>query len=277
MTITLLPTIDTSIELNEFCDYVQSNYKFLNPESMVELAPMFKQLANNKSLLEDFIINELKNIDSFQINNPYSSQSLNLYLEPGKFFIRANVWLPDMNFHKVNGKEEKRLFAYYQAHDHNFDFMTIGYCGSGYWTDIYEYNHSHVQGYIGEKVDIKFLETTQLSKGKIMIYRGSKDIHIQRCPDEFSISLNLMAPAPLPVRDQFMFNIETSTVSSIIRSNYSGRKILIEAAGFLANENIKDVLSSITKNHQCQRTREVARISLERQLSCADTKVNIFN
>lgn len=265
MTVTLRPDNQDTIELPDFCEFVDKNYKSLNVEAMIALAPMFKSLANNRNLLENIVLKELKNIDQFQINNPYSSQSLSLHIVPGKFFVRANLWLPQRDFHKINGLGEQRLFAYYQPHDHNFDFMTVGYYGPGYHTDIYEYDHSTVQGYLGEKVNIQYLETTCLDPGKIMIYRASTDIHIQKFPEEFSISLNLMSPSPLPARDQFMFDIENNTIRGIIRSNYSGRKLLLEAAGHLANDNISDTIESIAKNHKCTRTRETAREVLSKR------------
>ena len=265
MAITLWSTNQESMDLKDFCEFVDKNYKSLNVESMIDLASKFKALANNPYLLENIVLEELKNIDQFQISNPYSSQSLSLHIVPGKFFVRANLWLPKQDFHKINGTGEQRLFAYYQPHDHNFDFMTIGYYGSGYHTDIYEYDHATVQGYIGESVDIRYLETTALEQGKIMIYRGSTDIHTQKFPEEFSISLNLMAPSLLPARDQFMFDLDNSKIRGIIRSNYSGRKLLLEAAGYLANDNISDLLESIAKSHKCARTRETAKEALSKR------------
>jgi len=265
MTISLELTNQDTIEMADFCEYVDKNYTCINAEALTELAPMMKALCNNRTLLEDWVIKELKDPTQFQSNNAYSAQTLSFCVVPGKFLVRANIWLPEKDFHKVNGKGEQTLFAYYQAHDHNFDFMTIGYYGSGYVTDIYEYNNASVAGKIGEKVDIRFLETTSLPQGKIMIYRASKDIHIQKFPEEFSISLNLMGPPSTPVRDQFMFNIESSTIHNIIRSNYTGRKLLLEAAGYLANDNVSDILESIAKNHLCSRTREVARKAFTRR------------
>jgi hypothetical protein len=81
--------------------------------------------------------------------------------------------------------------------------MTVGFFGPGYETTIYEYDSSKVTGFVGESVDLRFLETTQLPPGKVMLYRPHADVHAQYPPSELSISLNLMVRDATEKRDQF--------------------------------------------------------------------------
>jgi hypothetical protein len=210
--------------------------------------------------LEEYIIAELKDITNFQINNHYTAQTLLLGGVPGKFYVRANVWLPKHLLHGINTDGERRLFSYDFAHHHNFDFATVGYIGSGYETDVYEYDSKKVNGNIGEEVKIRFLESTTLPQHKVMIYRAGRDIHVQKLPTEFSVSINLLAPACRG--EQFAFDLQKGQISNLIRSNFAGQRWLIEAASYLCNDNISDVLHTIALTHSSSRTRDVARTAL---------------
>jgi len=227
MAITLDNTSKSSISYKEFSEYVDKSFDDLSIDSLIEIAPTFAALARNRTFLADAIIAELASIATFQESSPYSAQSLDLGGVPRKFHVRANVWLPQRELHRTNSTGEANFYSYDFAHDHNFDFLTVGYFGSGYETDIYEYQHDCVKGLIGELVDLTFLESTSLPAGKIMIYRASKDIHVQKFPKEFSISLNLLTPGKL-MKDQYAFDLRTSTISSVVRSNLSGRSLLLE-------------------------------------------------
>src|SRR5436305_14335085 len=127
MAITIQDNRSDSMELPEFMDHVNRNYKHVTLESLLEIAPYLAKLARNRHFLEDFIIAELKDISTFQLHNPYSAQSLNLGFVAGKFYLRANIWLPEHMFTNSNAKGEQKLFSYELPHDHNFDFLTVGY------------------------------------------------------------------------------------------------------------------------------------------------------
>ena len=58
MTVTLRPDNQDTIELSDFCEFVDKNYKSLNVEAMIALAPMFKSLANNRNLLQNIVLKE---------------------------------------------------------------------------------------------------------------------------------------------------------------------------------------------------------------------------
>src|SRR3546814_33924 len=70
-------------------------------------------------------------------------------------------------------------FFYGKAHDHNFSFLTVGYMGPGYWSEYYEYDYANVAGYVGEKVNLRYIEKSKLDEGKVMLYRIHRDVHLQ--------------------------------------------------------------------------------------------------
>ncbi|HIF5533750.1 TPA: hypothetical protein ACX3CA_003520 [Vibrio parahaemolyticus] len=236
------------IELHELIEYIDGRYKTITLDNLIDIAPVFNKLNNNSDFLARFICNELKNFKNFQENNIYTSQSLHLGGVENKFYIRANIWLPRQSLHEVNFEGEASLYAYGLPHDHNFSFITSGFYGTGYRSELYEYDNSKIKGFQGEYVDLKSKGTTWLTKGDIMVYRESRDVHIQDFPEELSISLNLIPYPNIDMNDQYIFDIKTSTISSIFRSQSRGKAFLLEAAMNLCNENIKDIIYSKHKS-----------------------------
>lgn len=254
-----LPT--SEITLTEFCEYIDKTYSAISQESLIASALYLSMLSYNRTFLVDKIIEQLKDITYFQPHNEFTSQSIMLGGVVGKFYVRANVWLPSRLLHKINTAGEKRLFSFETPHDHNFEFITVGYLGQGYETIIHEYD-GLCRGEVGEKVELEFVERTSLLQHKVMLYRASRDIHTQKVPEEdFSISLNLLAP-PYPNREQYVFDIENRTIADFLAANYVGQRRLIEAAGHLCDDNVSDVLMHIATKHSVGKTREVARKAL---------------
>ena len=101
-------------------------------------------------------------------------------------------------------------FFYDLPHDHNFSFLTVGYLGPGYWSDYYEHDGDAHAGLDGEPVELRFVERSRLSEGRVLLYRAHRDIHVQRPPDSFSVSLNILAADPgQHWRTQYRFDIDT--------------------------------------------------------------------
>jgi hypothetical protein len=154
---------------------------------------------------------------------------------------------------------ENNLFAYGLPHDHNFSFLTVGHCGSGYATNIYEYDVRKIIGYLGEKVDISFLERTTLSEGKVMFYRASTDIHSQEESMDFSISLNLMIVNPeMATRNQYWFDLDSGTIKAYIQNPGSGKVMLCRMAKYIHNERTSEVLEMLSQNYIHSRIRGMA-------------------
>jgi hypothetical protein len=177
--------------------------------------------------------------------------------------MRANIWLPSER--DVPDEWEQNLFSYNRPHDHDSDFMTIGYWGSGYETIIHEYDPEHVIGYKGEHVELRFLERTRLSEGKVMYYRANRDIHTQLPPSEFSISINLLIHnlERRWIARQFWFDTENGTIGS--RIEHEGRTSVIflcRLARFLGDHQAIDSLDAVAKKHFDPQVRRMAIASL---------------
>ena len=94
MAITLNCSPSDSVTLNEFVEFVHSLPAPLDLDSLAEIAPHFVRLSRNRRFLSEFIVEGLKDVASFQKSNGYTGQTLMLAEAPGRFYVRANVWLP---------------------------------------------------------------------------------------------------------------------------------------------------------------------------------------
>ncbi len=145
--------------------------------------------------------------------------------------------------------------------------MTVNYLGPGYETEIYEYDFEKVEGYVGEAVDIRFLEKVRFGTGTAMLYRASRDVHVQYAPTELTITLNLMVVQPeVRMRDQYYFDLATRTIAAYPPElAASSRAALLSLAGHLGNGNTAQLLSDLAAHHPCRRTRLTAFEALSRQ------------
>ena len=254
MALTIKCDSDESIEFADYLTYVGKNVNPDDLDSIADSAELLKKLSNNLTFVTEMFNSQLKflpkNLLAF-----YSSQSAILGVE-GDASVRLNIW-PLLSEDPRRKKIECERYSYHDAHDHNFTFMTVGYYGPGYSTKLYEYDPKDVIGHIGEPVDISFLEETTLPKGKVMLYRPSKDIHTQIPPTEFSLSLNLMfnQKEMTALTHQYYFDIDKSCISGYVESFSSKRVSCIEMLKLVGNENSVDILWDIVNKHPCNRTR----------------------
>jgi hypothetical protein len=161
--------IDTSenVEFDEFVAFFTAQGPRVLEDDLDASARMMRRLANNRRFLVERLNEELAaldNLKSFQSNNLYTPQVFLLHADPS-FFVRVCVWEP------LRKRPGETLFFYESAHDHNFSFMTVGYHGSGYRTEIAEYDPATLLGYVDEPVPMRFLEETTLPLGKVMFFQ----------------------------------------------------------------------------------------------------------
>jgi hypothetical protein len=252
---------DKIISLDEYQDFVFSNVNHEDAESIQESAYMLKRLSNNRTFLTDFVTEQLKQYKIFKGGDFYTPNVFHLRGNE-RFLIRANVWKPAA-IDEQRRKLEDPLFSFNMPHDHNFNFLTAGYFGPGYETEIYEYNRSKVKGEIGEKVEIRFLEKVNLNQGELIFFRAGKDIHTQLHPKSMSISLNLLVYHDgVFLNDQFYFDTKKSEITGYSGSNNCGRVNLFEISEQLYDNNLIDVMETISKKHPNERTRNAAKKSL---------------
>lgn len=251
---------NNSISIAEYCEWMEANVDFRDEASVLASASTFHQLSNNRTLLEEIITSSLKTeAEGIQQFNVYTDATFILAMSRNKpFFVRANVWKKPQARNGTHDWENQH-YSYLLAHDHNFDFMTVGYHGLGYRTEIYEYDKEAISGYIGEKIELRFLEDTRLECGKVMFYRKSKDVHVQHPPEQLSISLNLMMRCTdQHTRQQFEFDVQNSKIKNYLSGDISLRVSLIEMAAELGGTACVDILDRIARTHVCPRSRKAA-------------------
>jgi len=212
-----------------------------------------KKLSNNRAFLGDLMIEELKQRCAGQLHdNQYSAQVIMLHVSRNNYLIRANLWPAEAD--SVVRQSGADPFFYHVPHDHNFSFLTVGYFGPGYWSDYYEYDYERVAGFAGEPVDLRFVERTRLDRGKVMLYRAHRDVHLQFPADSLSVSLNIMEhSASAAFRDQYRFDVEAGTVSGILSRTPLEPLLLVAAHN--GGGNGEDLLASFAAGHPSDRIR----------------------
>lgn len=266
MAITLFPVVaGESITPEEFMTYVAENVDPYDDDSIIGAATMLAKLNNNRDFLTDFFHRYLEGAQSGRTGGFYSLQSALLgQTRDGMFKLRANFWMPPRTSGAAK-KEEEALLAYHLPHDHNFPFLTIGYAGVGYQTDIYEYDRNKIEGRPGEITDLRFLERTRLSQGKVIYFRPSKDVHSQIAPESFSISLNLLVHRQEnPLIGQFIFDPASKAIVDHVDSVDNLRVDYIGVAAAFNDARSRTLLHAIAAGHRCRRTRDAAARTLHR-------------
>lgn len=228
-------------------------------KALVKNAWVLKAFANNKEALANFLLAELKKpINEFQKNNYYTPPSLILGFG-NNFYIRANLWQPNPV------KKGNKSNIYGLCHDHNFDFLTVGYYGPGYKTRIYNYDYNEVKGEIGEKVSLQFVDEYQLNEGDVFFYRKGQHVHSQIEPDSLSISVNLIVSTKdQNLMDQYIFDEATKKISSYSSCAVTSRDFLFKIGQMLGDNKTKELLREVAQSFPCKRTRKSANIAIEK-------------
>ena len=222
--------------------------------SLVETARLLRRLGNNDHFLGDLIIDELaRRHRAATYDDAYGPQSMVIARPPGaNCFLRANIWpgRGDTVLQASGGD----AFAYGMAHDHNFNFLTLGYFGPGYWSDHWEADYPAIIGYRGEPVTLRPIGRHRLAPGQIQLYRAHRDVHAQHPADSLSISLNVMhthgAQAWL---DQYRYDTAKGEVAAVL-SNGSSEAFLRIAVGLGGAEAV-DLAHRFAATHPSDRMR----------------------
>lgn len=227
--------------------------------SIARCTGLLAGLQRNRSFFADRVIAELKASYADQLaTNRYSAQVFLLHRSPRGYFLRANLWPAATD--AVYAASGPLAFAYGLPHDHNFHFLTTGYWGPGYVSDYYDYDAEAVDGRLGEPLDLTFIERSQLSEGKMMLYRAHRDIHSQLPPDSLSVSLNIMDEGEhVPWRDQYIVDLEHGTIAR--RPTITPGEMLLRCAVHLT-DNGKDIAEQFAKAHPVPRVRANAIAAL---------------
>ncbi|HZR37864.1 MAG TPA: hypothetical protein VFA75_21010 [Nevskia sp.] len=255
MALTIPCRTDRVASLDEFIDHVHTHVDLRDQDSIAAAAPMLRALANDRELVVRRINRQVK--DRFRNQALASAQVI--YLGAGReFYVRANVWPSSADV--ASGRVYQDQFAYHVAHDHNFNFMTVGYHGPGYVTEIHEYDNDRLEGFAGEKVEFRFLERVLFGPDTVMLYRANRDVHIQLPPEDLSVTLNFMVDTPeVHTRDQYFFDLERGTLLDYPAELDGSRRIsVLRMAAHVGNEDTRQLLDDLARSHPCRRTRLAA-------------------
>jgi len=266
---------EESIELAELVEMLETgDFDSRDEDNFASWGPQLKKLANNRTFLADLIIEELKGRCEGQVrDNQFSAQVIMLRHTAQKYYIRANFWPALKDSVIRHGGTDP--FFYNIPHDHNFSFLTVGYLGPGYWSDYYEYEYGNVVGVPGEDVDLRFIEKSRLEQGKVMLYRGHRDVHLQLPADAMSVSLNIVESSHSSAfRDQYRFDVENRKIDAIL-TRMSLEPMLALAAHFGGEEG-RDLLASFARSHPSDRIRWCALRARAAAAPTLDERIAIY-
>lgn len=225
-------------------------------ESLLAAARRLRRLGNDRDFLGDMMVEALKSSASGQEDaSSYGAQVIMLSPLGHEFFLRANIW-PGRGDHMFRASGAG-AFSYELPHDHNFDFLTLGYFGPGYASDYWEYDYEAVEGVIGERAGLRFLERSTLSPGKMMHYRAHRDVHSQLPPESLSVSLNIMhAGGAQGWLDQYKFDVECDEISGVLSPGCA--ETFLRTAVGLGGEEANDLAEHFARRHPSERMRLTA-------------------
>jgi hypothetical protein len=234
----------------------ESGFRPHKEDSLLHAAGWLRRLGDNRTFLGDLILEQLRNRHREQEElSSYGPQVIMLSRPGGEFFLRANIW-PSEGEHayRASGGD---VFVYGLAHDHNFDFLTVGYFGPGYWSDYYTYDYEALDGWVGEKANLRFAERSALSEGRLLHYRAHLDVHRQWPPDSLSVSLNVMhMGAAQGWFDQYLFDVDSDTVTGIAAAGAS--ETFLRVAVGLGSSEALDLAERFGRTHPSDRMRLAA-------------------
>jgi hypothetical protein len=224
--------------------------------SLLHAARWLRRLGNNRDFLADLLLAELAGRHRQQDTAAaYGPQVVMLSAVGGGFFLRANIWPSrDEHLFRASGPGP---FVYGLPHDHNFDFLTIGYFGPGYWSDCWEYDHEAVAGAVGEPAGLRFAGRDRLAPGRLLHYRAHRDVHSQLPPDALSVSLNVMhADGAQGWLDQYRFDVERNTIAGVLSTGAS--EVFLRLAVGLGSAEALDLADRFARGHPSERMRLTA-------------------
>jgi hypothetical protein len=244
-----------AIGLDECVDALgRSGFSPRDEDSLAHAALVLRQLGNDDAFLGDMIVSELAAHHREETDgNSYGPQVVMLAPPTGgDFFMRANIW-PSAEEHMMRASGGSS-FVYGLPHDHNFDFLTLGYFGPGYWSDYYEIDYEAVAGWRGEPADLRVVERARLDQGKIMHYRAHLDVHAQLPADALSVSLNILhASGAQGWLDQYSFDCDAGRIGRILSNGAS--EAFVRIAVGLGGEEARDLAERFAKTHPSDRMR----------------------
>ena len=242
-----------SATLEEVVDALGDGFDPRDEESTLAAAGLLARLGRNEHFLGDLLIEQLKAAPRDDGDaGGYGPQAIVLSPLRGTAFLRANIWPAESE--PCFAASGAKTFVYGIPHDHNFDFLTVGYFGPGYRSDYYEYDYKTVAGISGESTGLRFVERSALATGRLMHYRAHRDIHAQLPPEATSVSLNIMhIGAGQGWLDQYGFDLDNNAVTGTL--NPTSTEVFLRCAIGLKTEAALDLAENFGRTHPSDRLR----------------------
>lgn len=243
------------------------------PQSAMDGVEILAALSANRSFLADFVLAELgRSASAYQAGNNYTDITINLHFS-SNYHLRANVWTASQSF---NGSTEvvDRLHAYGLAHNHNFQFLTVGYFGPGYRTTIAEFDPKRITGNpIGQKAHLRDFREITLRESEMIYFEAHSDAHVQHPCPELSVSINLMPKqSGVHLTEQYEFDFASDRITDYVRGQVSHRVELIKMLGLLGGPDYQDEFLELAQSFPCPRTRLACMKQLARHMAATDLK-----
>jgi hypothetical protein len=233
-----------------------SGFEPAEEDSLLHAAGWLRRLGNNREFLAELMVAELENRHrKEEIASSYGAQVIMLSPLGGECYMRPNIW-PSRDEHIFRASAPD-TFVYELPHDHNFDFLTVGYFGPGYWSDYWEFDYEAVAGVVGEPAGLRYVERSPLEQGKVMHYRAHRDVHSQLPPDALSVSINIMhASGAQGWLDQYRFDVGRNEIAGVLNAGAS--EVFLRVAVGLGNEDARGLAETFARTHPSERMRLIA-------------------
>lgn len=232
----------SGMNFEDFLCYLDNEVAFTSEQSILTILPKVQNLA----LDQDFLFRKLLNWKgaNSSLRRGYSAQ-VDVLAEGKDYVIRSVIWPPR---YSQLIKEQALERGYTDPHDHNFSFLTVGYYGPGYLTEVYDNDYNDVKGWVGEPVNLKNRQLIQLSPGRVLYFRSSVDTHVQFPPVSYSISLNVLPKVPLNKRNrQNFFDYDKQELTRSMRPYPVD--LLFQLACFTQDNELRNELTAIAESH----------------------------
>jgi hypothetical protein len=268
MAITIPNTSTRSISVEEFLDWAHDNVDPSDDDSVMAASSRLAELNNNKSFVIEKINAEISSLAEGRPPEYESAQGTihgQRISKWGQLFVRTVIWTPPLSNDPRARALQDFTLSFVTPHNHNFALLTAGYFGPGYTTEIYECDPENIEGYAGEDIELRYLETTKLEENKLLYFRPFKDVHAQLHPESVSISLNLIAQVPhIHLTEQYEFDSRQKKIVGLLKGNpvpslLTPFKILSLLGG---DERSVDLVEEIMRKHVNPHVRSRALVTL---------------
>ncbi|EIZ78931.1 putative transposase [Novosphingobium sp. Rr 2-17] len=251
----------TSATLEECCEALTVwGFDPAEGESISHAASWLGRLGNDRSFLADCLIDWLagrRSVGEASVAVDGAQANRILLSTPGRgdFAIVASIWpSPQEAVFRASGA---RAFGYGVAHDHNFDFLRLGYFGPGLTVDDFEYDHTQVEGWHDEPVDLRLLGRTQFDRGRLVHYRANRDVQLHHPPQSLSASLAVVHLHPAQGwTDHYLFDVDAGRISRVL--GHGPSEAFLRIAVGLGSEEAKDLAIRFGRHHPSARMRIAA-------------------